>query len=75
MASGGRLRVYDFHESPAPSEDARPVYESAMGKVLYSERADRMFISFCRQPLTSRRSLTMLSASPSTISVVPSRMT
>jgi hypothetical protein len=91
MESGGRLRVYDFHELrlgcfadeavitaldarlgrfahtdsgpcdvrfdyrcvgvgephavPEPLEDARPVYESAMGQVLYSDRADRMFIS------------------------------
>jgi hypothetical protein len=37
--------VGEPHAVPAPPEDARPVYESAMGKVLYSERADRMFIS------------------------------
>lgn len=29
----------------APSDDARVIYESAMGQVLYSERADRLSIS------------------------------
>jgi hypothetical protein len=40
-----RVAVGEPHAAPAASEDARPVYESAMGKVLYSDRADRMFIS------------------------------
>jgi hypothetical protein len=35
----------EAHGVPAPAADARPVYESAMGKVLYSDRNDRMFIS------------------------------
>jgi hypothetical protein len=30
---------------PKPTADARPIYESDMGQVLYSESADRLFIS------------------------------
>jgi hypothetical protein len=37
--------VGEPHAVPEPPEDARPVYESPMGTVLYSDRADRMFIS------------------------------
>jgi hypothetical protein len=33
------------HSACAPCDDARLIYESAMGKVLYSDRADRLFIS------------------------------
>jgi hypothetical protein len=33
------------HALPVPTDDARVIYESAMGQVLYSERADRTFIS------------------------------
>src|SRR5580700_9751782 len=40
-----RVGVGQPHPVPAPSEGTRPVYESAMGKVLYSDDADRMFIS------------------------------